>query len=369
MSKIITEGPYPVSGNRIENGKSIFHHFPSMEKLSNGEIILCCKELKEGMSDPKGRILLFRSCDKGKTWIKGISPTTHDEDDYPDKGYLMAHVTELAPDELIAVYSLIDTDINKNLFNPDTDGMQPARIRIAKSYDNGASWEKPADIDFKSEDIIVPSKIIKLPDGTCGFPCEMHDHWEGGYKEGNCSRFIKSFDGGKTFTEGNIMAADKGILYGDARPAFNDNRVTIFLWTLDLNKMKDQPIHFVYTDDSAKTWSKPSPLNITTQIMSPMYIRDGLMLAVHQDRFSAKPGLKAVLSHDNGLNWDADSEITLFGAENKPDGTNPFAQFDQFKFGYSSVLKTGANTALVSFWHAAGDATSISVVKITVDDA
>lgn len=366
MAKILIEGQYSVTGRQGINDKSLFYHFPSMEKLSNGEIILCCKELQGSMNDPKGKILLFRSKDGGMTWDKGISPTLHDEHNYPDKGYLMAHVTELKPDELIAVYSLIDTDSRKPLFNPETDGMQPAKIRITKSFDNGKSWRRPDDIGFKSKDIIVPGKIIPLPDGNCGFPCEMHDHWEGGYKESSCGRFIKSYDRGNTFPKGNIMAASEDILYGDARPAIIDNEIRIFFWTLDLAKMEDQPIHYISTKDNAVSWSKPSPINITTQIMSPIYFRKNLMLAIHQDRFSDNPGLKAVLSYDNGQNWDRSTEVTLFGADSRPDGTNPFAQFDQFKFGYSSLIKTGDNSCLVSFWHAEGDTTAISVIKIKV---
>jgi BNR repeat protein len=368
VKKIKTEGPYPVVGNQIGTKSPLFYHFPSMEKLSNGDILLCCKELHGSMNDPKGTILMFRSIDEGKSWEKGLSPTCHDKASYPEKGYIMAHVTEIEPEELIAVYGLIDTDINNPMFNPETDGMQNSVIRITKSFDNGKSWSKPRNIEFESADIIVPSKIIKLQNGTLGFPCEMHDHWEGGYKEGNCSRFIKSYDKGDTFSEGEIMAADTGILYGDARPTFIDGKLVIFLWTLDLLKMEDQPIHVISTENSAESWSDPAPINITTQIMSPMYFGNGNMLAIHQDRFSKNPGLKAVLSYDNGMNWDKTTETTLYGADNKPDGTNPFAQFNQFQFGYSSLLKTGNTSCLASFWYSNGVTTSISVMKISVED-
>ena len=155
MIQIKIENPYLAAGDRIGNHESSFYHFPSMEKLSNGEIILCCKELKDSMNDPKGRILMFRSMDEGKSWRRGISPTCHDEEDSPEKGYLLAHVTEIDPDELIAIYSMIDTDESKPLFNPATDGMQAARVRTTKSYDNGRSWEKPGDIEFKSNDILI----------------------------------------------------------------------------------------------------------------------------------------------------------------------------------------------------------------------
>ena len=368
MKKIITGKSYLAAGDRIGTDTSLYYHFPSMEKLLNGEILLCCKEITAGMDDPKGKILMLRSADGGKSWVPGVSPTCHDEIQYPEKGYLMAHITGIGPDELIAVYALVDTDISQPLFNPVTDGMQNAVVRTVKSFDNGKSWTKPKNIEFKSADIIVPSKIINLPDGTLGFPCEMHDHWEGGYNEGNCSRFIKSYDRGDTFSEGNSMAADNGILYGDARPAFIEDKLVIFLWTLDLTKMEDQPIHYISTDDNAESWSSPLPLNITTQIMSPVYFGKGLMLAIHQDRFSEHPGLKAILSYDNGLNWDKTSEKTLFSAETRPDGTNPFAQFNQFQFGYSSLLKTGDNSCLASFWHTNGTTTSVSVIKLSVEE-
>ena len=366
MPEIILEGPFSVTQQSPES-LSRFYHFPSMEKLSNGEIILCCKELEGGMNDPGGRILLFRSADNGKNWEQGVPPTIHDEEEFPGKGYMMAHVTELAPGELIAVYSLIDTDASRPLFNPETDGAQPSRVRTVKSHDNGISWEEPRDIGFQSRDIIVPSRIILLPDGSCGFPCEMHDHWEGGYEEGNCSRFIRSYDGGETFNEGNIMAASEGILYGDARPTFIDDEVLVFFWTLDLKNMKDLPIHVVSTKDSAGSWSSPKPINITTQIMSPLYLGNNLMLAIHQDRFSGSPGIKALLSSDRGMNWDRATEVTLFGADNRPEGTNPFTEFDQFQFGYSSLLKTGEDSCLASFWHREGDTTAVSVMGITIN--
>ncbi len=364
--RIVTEGPFPVAGNFNRGAPPRYQHFPSMELLDSGELLLCCKELEKGMDDPLGRIRLFRSPDNGRSWGEGLAPTCHDLDAFPEKGYLMAHITEIDRNELIAVYSRIDTDLSRPLFNPVTDGMQSAVVRVVRSSDNGMSWSMPEDIVFSSEDIIVPGKVILLRDGSLGFPCEMHDHWDGGYREGNCSRFITSCDGGATFCVGKVMAGDEGILYGDARPVWIGDTLRIFFWTLDLGKMQDLPVHFVETRDNARSWSPPQPVGITTQIISPVYLEGGVMIAVHQDRFSEDPGLKAILSYDNGISWDHRTEITLFGAGSRPDGTNPFAQFDQFRFGYSSLIQTGPLSCLASFWHADGIATAISVIELQV---
>ena len=365
--KIVTDGPFPVIGNFNGSTPSRYYHFPSMELLESGELLLCCKELAAGMDDPLGRIRLLRSHDGGRSWRGGLSPTCHDEALNPDKGYLMAHITATGEHELTAVYSRIDTDPARPLFNPDTDGMQNAVVRTVTSSDSGMSWSEPADIEFTSRDIIVPGKIVVLRDGTMGFPCEMHDHWEGGYREGNCSRFIKTGARKASFCEGGIMAGDEGILYGDARPVWIGDTLRVFFWTLDLARMQDLPVHYVETMDNARSWSAPRPAGITTQIISPVYLDEGLMIAIHQDRFSENPGLKALLSYDNGISWDRRTEITLFRADSRPDGTNPFAQFDQFRFGYSSMIRTGERRCLASFWHADGEATAISVIELQVE--
>lgn len=338
-----------------------------MEKLSNDEWIICCREIKD-LLDPKGRIRTRRSFDKGKTWHDGVPPTCHDEKECPQNGFLMCHITELAPNELLAVYMMIHTDESKPLFHPATDGMQFTRVRITKSFDNGKTWAKPKDIEYEYPDLLVTSKAILLPDGSIGIPCETHNIWDESYKKPVAAMLIKSYDRGYTFPEGITVACDPSILYGDARPVFDRNELSLYFWTYNMAKNEDTYIHRTKSTDNGKTWSKASPINLKMQITSPLFVRKDLMVCACQDRFSDKPGIKAFLSYDSGMNWDPESELTIFSANSKPDDTNPFGQFTQFKFGYSTILKLSQRQCAVCYWHDNSVTTSISVSILDILD-
>jgi hypothetical protein len=367
MSKIILKKTHLVIGDKVGNKESLYYNFPSMEKLSSGEWIICCREIRR-LLDPKGRIKTRRSTDGGKTWYDGVSPTCHDEKDYPQNGYLMCHITELAPKELFAVYMIIYTDESKPLFHPTTDGMQYTRVRITKSFDNGVTWAKPKDIEYEYPDLLVISKAVILSDGSISIPCETHDIWEEGYKKPVAAMFIKSHDRGYTFSEGVTVACDPFMLYGDARPVFDGNEISLYFWSYNVSESKDAYVHRSKSVDLGETWSKASPINLKMQITSPLFLEKGLMVCACQDRFSENPGIKALISYDEGMNWDAQSEITVFGANSRPDGTNPFGQFTQFKFGYSTILKLSERQCAICYWHDNSATTSISVSILEIAD-
>lgn len=367
MSKIILENTSLIIGEKIGKSDSLFYNFPSMEILSTGEWLVCSREIK-GLTDPKGRIRHRRSADAGKTWIEETPPTCHDEKDYPGNGFLMCHITELSPNELLAVYMMIFTDETQPLFHPATDGMQKTKVRITKSFDNGHTWSKPKDIEYESPDLIVTSKPVKFPDGSVGIPCEMHDEWEKGYQEPLAAIIIKSYDRGYTFPKRITIASDPAMLYGDARPAFDGKELSIYFWSYNVAENKDTFIHRAKSKDYGETWSAIQPINLKMQITSPLYLRENLMVCACQDRFSENPGIKALLSRDGGMNWDKESELTIFGANSRPDGNNPFGQFTQFKFGYSTIHKLSGSQFAILYWHDNSASTSISVSTARIAD-
>lgn len=366
MSRIVLKETHLVIGDKVGNEKSLFYNFPSMEKLSSGEWLISCREIN-GLLDPKGKIRLKRTTDYGKTWHDSISPTCHDEKLYPENGFLMCHITEISPGELLAAYMMIFSEQSKPLFNPSNDGMQFTKVRVTKSFDNGLSWAKPKDIEYESPDLIVISKAIKLPDGSIGIPCEMHNAWDCGYKESLAAKFIKSYNNGYTFPEGITIASDPVILYGDARPTYDGNELSIYFWTYNTSECKDTFVHRSKSLDFGKTWSQITPINLKMQITSPLFIEKGLMVCACQDRFSENPGIKALLSYDEGLNWDKSSEISIYNAMSKPDGTNPFGQFTQYKFGYSTIHRLSDRQFAVSYWHDNSDTSSVSVAILEIE--
>jgi hypothetical protein len=367
MSKMILKNTGLVIGDQVGETGSLFYNFPSMEILSNGEWLVASREIRN-LDDPKGKIRVRRSEDQGKNWKDSPSPTCHDERDYPENGFLLCHITELAPDELFSIYMMIFTNESEPLFHKTTDGMQKTKVRITKSFDNGKTWSKPKDIEYETKDLLVTGKPIVFADGSIGIPCEMHDEWTQGYQEPLAAKFLKSYDRGYTIAKGITAACDPSILYGDARPAFNGKELTLFFWTYDVAQNKDLPIHRVQSLDFGETWSKVEPIHLAMQITSPLYVNNHLMVCICQDRFSENPGIKAIFSYDGGMEWDWASEITIFGTKSKPDGNNPFKQFNQFKFGCSSVRRISEKEFAVIFWHDNTATTSISVAIVEITE-
>ena len=144
--------------------------------------------------------------------------------------------------------------------------------------------------------------------------------------------------------------------------------LTMFFWTYNVAENKDLPIHRAKSKDNGETWSKAEPINLKMQITSPLYFNEHQMLCICQDRFSDNPGIKGLLSYDGGMNWDWDSATTIFGTKSRPDGNNPFKQFNQFKFGCSSVRKLSGTEFAVIYWHDNSASTSISVSVAEISD-
>lgn len=357
--------------NHVMGGKTgcddpFYYTMPSFEKLSDGDWIVCSRKARS-LSDPKGRIEAKRSSDSGKTWVDMLCPTCHDEVQFPGNGFLMCHITQIKVRELIAVYVMIYTDENLPLFNPLTDGMQEACVRMTRSYDDARTWEKPKTLDYKIKDLLIPGKPLNLSDGSIGIPFETHDIWDKGYYMPMSAKFVRSTDNGHSFREGFDIASHPFLLFGDARPMYHANKLWMYFWTYNTKDNRDENVHRVFSSDFGKTWSVPEPIGLCTQITSPADIDDHTVMVVTQDRFSKKPGIKAMLSFDGGMGFDESSACVIFKADSVPDGKNPFAQFEQFKFGYSTVTAISQNTFAVCYWHDNKKTTSVSVSIVSID--
>ena len=338
----------------------------SLSCLSNGDILCLARKIRN-LTDPKGELVMARSTDGGNTFARVPHPSAADAKAHPEWGFLIGFVGEAAPGKLSAVYEYIETDESKPLFSPKTDGMQQAYVRCAFSEDNGHTWAPATDLGFKRPDIIVPGQPYAMPDGSIGFTTELHDVWENGYVENPDAWFIVSRDGGHTYNEGYLMAAEDGVIHGDARVTFDGNGMIVYFWLYDMKNNCDRPVHKSVSHDSGRTWSKPRPLCLKTQITSPFFLKRGLTMCLAQDRFGEAPGLKAMLSYDEGQTWDESSAVYLFSASSSPDGANPFAQFDQYEFGSSTLRRLGENEAVCAYFHGPAGNRAVSVNRIKVE--
>lgn len=356
-----------VAGDAMGKEGSGYYTFPTLEKLSDGSYLVCALEGTE-KSGPDGRIKAYRSTDGGCTWTEASSPASADESD-SGYGYMMCHVKEIGPRHVLAAYARVRRVVpGEPLFHPETNGIQFSEVRLVRSEDNGRTWGAPYTLDYRLPDMIIPGKLIALPDGALGMTCEVWHEWDKGFREGPSSRLILSHDQGHTWPEAAMMAKDPNgaSIFGDPRLTVNEYGKWIALfWRYSLLSGEDMPVHRAESGDEGRTWSEPHDTGLRGQIASPLSLGEGRMLCVFQERFGS-PGLKAMFSRDEGMTWEADSVTTLWGSAADTENRNPFSGYEQYTFGYSSIVGVDERTALVPFWCSNGRTTCIRMLKLNV---
>ena len=361
---------YIAAGDDTPQADSRFHTFPSLTRCSDGSFVGTTLAGRQKTA-PDGRTQVFRSTDDCRTWVSMTSPTICDEKTNAGWGYMMCHFAETSPGHLLAAYARTDRfNPDEPLFHPETSGMQPTRVRLTESDNHGQTWSQPWDLDYQLPDLIAPGQFLRLGDGTLGMPFEVWHEWEQGFRDGPSTRLIISRDNGKTWPEVGIIARDDScqLIYGDPRlTRLPDGRLVALLWAHNFQTEKDLPAHRTESVDNGRTWSPVHDTGLTSQIANPAWLCDGLMLAVYQRRFGAKAGLRAILSEDNGLTWDHNTDTGIWAWGHHTNDLNPFSGYEQYAFGYSTISPLTEYEVLVPFWASNGKTTYIRILRVAIE--
>ena len=357
------------AGDETARDGSKFCTRPSLARRGDGSFLFATL-VGSQKTGPDSRIRVLESTDDCATWRVLPSPTVWDERANAGWGYMMCHLTETAPGRLLAAYLRTDRfNPAEDLFHPETNGMQLGVVRLSESPDNGQTWSEPWDLDYKLPDLIAPGPFLRLPDGALGMPFEVWHEWDKGWRQGPSTRLIISHDNGKTWPEAGIIARDetRKHIYGDPRlTTLPDGKLVVLLWVYNIETQEDLPGHRSVSSDNGRTWSVPESVGLTSQIANPAALREGLMLGVYQRRFGGEAGLRAVLSYDDGLTWDAETDVAIWAQGHHTDDKNPFSGYQEYTFGNSTIVKLTDREVLVPFWVSNGNTTYMRILRVEV---
>ena len=128
-----------VIGDAVATAESRGYHFPSAEVLSDGSIYIAARRDK-GMNDPYGTTEAVRYIPATGEIVPMPSPTQQYLAEDGSRTAYMCYVSELAPNELIALYDLLEPQGHATMFDDKTFGICACTLRITRSHDNGLTW-------------------------------------------------------------------------------------------------------------------------------------------------------------------------------------------------------------------------------------
>ncbi len=249
-----------------EPGQYLGH--PTTVLLEDGRTIITVYPKGHG----RGAIVMKRSTDGGLTWSKRL-PTPE---------------SWATSKEVPTIYQVVDPRTGRKrliMFS----GLFP--IRMARSQDDGKTWSELQPIgDYGG--IVANACLIRLTDGN--YVSMFHDD----------GRFIKG-EGRRsgTFTLYQIFSKDGGLTWGPPEAIWSGSDVHLCepgiirspdgkqLAILLRENSRTRNAHVMFSDDEARTWSKPRelPAALTGDRHTAVYAPDGRLFISFRDTTRDSP--------------------------------------------------------------------------------
>jgi len=355
-----------------------FCTFTSLERLSDGRLV-CGFRTGSAKDSADESVCIMCSDDGGATWQVAFAGF---DDVPPGSGGRIRAVglAEIAPGRLMASFLWMDrSDPALPLANPETQGILPSRIFVAESADAGRSWSDLRRVPLQPhKGNATTGDMLPLKDGALVLPYEAWKEYDDTSPGEHHAALRLSTDGGVTWTGPAIVAHDPSgrLLYWDQRLAVNpeDGRLIAMFWTHDRAAQQDVPMHVAWGSPDGQTWSAPLSTGIEGQIVAPLWLPGGRVLAAYVHRHDP-PGLRAILSDDGGRTWDAAAELVFYekqrggresGMGGKRDFGDYWADMSIWTFGHPAAARLPGGEVMVAYY--AGDETAMSIhwVRISV---
>ncbi len=213
--------------------------FPDVCRLQNGEILCVFYSGYGHVSLPNtewpkgGRIMAIRSGDEGKTWSAPtvILDTTRDDRD--------PSVAQLQDGSLLC---------NWFTYEGEKSGQRGIRVLLSRSIDKGVTWSTPEPLKLAIPYWVACSTPVRqLADGSLILGL-YHESVDGNTAFGST---VKSYDGGKTWTDFRTIDENSGIRLDAETDVIQLKDGTLFA-ALRGGKVN---MHYSLSADGGLTWS------------------------------------------------------------------------------------------------------------------
>lgn len=355
----------------------VFASHPHPLQLTEWEFI-CTYQCGSALYSVDANVALLRSSDGGVTWTDEgpIYDRTGDDRMY---SYHDGFVSRLSDGSVVVLAFRADRSAFRKPMFGKGGGLIESVPVLFISRDEGRTWTAPWAIRLPAGILATPANpIIELDDGRWLATFDQWPHYDdpGPYQPRMLAFF--SGDNGRTWDDLTVMADGrtdgKGFWHGKTLQ-LADGRLYTTFWAADLADEDkgpvDLPMHVAFADQAAQSWSKPEPTMVPAQTHWPAELPGGQLAMVYTLRTTPRPGIMAVLSIDDGRNWDIDQQIQLWDATgwthmgiDAPD-RYPHSH-DTIAFGAPTLTATLDGTLYASWWCTYASLTHIRWARLRV---
>ncbi len=353
--------------------------FPNACVAPNGRWLCALRAAPTKAGTIGQQTLLTASDDEGRSWSEpNPAPDPPLIDGRP--GLFRGAAPTALPDGrvLLTLYWVDHSDPSLPFFNEQTQGLLDSRIFHAWSKDAGLTWSTPALVDTTpfNQPTPITGPTLALPDGRLACQFELNKHYDDPSPWRHQPVILFSSDGGKTWPEHAIPAADPDnhVFYWDQRPAvMAEGRLLNLFWTYDTARSTYLPIHAGESLDGGRTWSQPWDTHVPGQAAQPVQLPDGRIAMVYVDR-TGPPTIKARVSSDGGRTWPAETELVIdrpaehAQTQRRASTEETWAEMEAFSIGLPATAPLPDGEVLVVYY--AGpepDHTDVRWARLRVD--
>ena len=349
--------------NPLPGHQAVIAFGPAIMPLSDAELV-CTFKRAEAMYARNGMIDIVRSTDGGRTW-NHEGPARDRSKDNRYYQYGMAPMTMLQDGSLVLAACRVDrTDPDLLYVHPETGGSLPLETFVMRSTDGCRTWSDPivGEIPHAPEgiELAVGGPVIELKDGRWMLLFETWNAYENPAPLDIETFVLFSDDEGQTWTDWTTIADgrsyDRCFSHGHIIH-LSDGRLFALYWTGNATFLEFHDLHWnTSVDATGSRWTIPQSTGIHGQSSYPVEVSPGRIAFVYSHREKTdQPGIKVVMSDDDGQTWDIENRVTVWDAYGKEAlgvaRTDRYpSSHDVVAYGAPHLARLSDNELMASFW-------------------
>ena len=320
--------------------------------------LIAAFDIGEAVESLDYRTYISRSHDSGQTWDAPVPIFPDNLIQHPTRRTThIARPRRMSDGTLVAfIGRFYRDDPDQGIWNPDTTGLVEMDLMVARSPDDGRTWEQPHHIapPLVGQPFEVCHNIVELTNGQWLAPVSCLRRWTGEVPNGLKVIAMVSADQGQTWHTYMDILDDftNGIVHFEQSVVqLADGRLLAVGWGFDERSGKTKAVNYAISNDCKTFSTPPRPTGLNGETSKLLALPDGRAVCVY--RGIDPPGLCGTIVRLEGdewrheepqVLWQGDRLTKMFGEATATE------ELRSLKLGCPNLALLPDGDVLVAFW-------------------